>query len=285
MATGDQPSTWGTTTNSNFSIIDEALDGVYSVTLTSGSYTLQFTEGTTSAGLNRIIVFSGSYGGTVSIVIAPSNLTKWYWIVNSSNSTLTISNGSGATVSVPVSTQVPIFCYSGGVESMSSGINATTSLTTPNLSATSSAQLPAAGSVTVNGTPLNTYINSLIPTLTSMPGTLVLSSIVTVGVSGGTWVLFVFGTVSGTRVVIGYGTGSGSSGSGVVLPSGYGFSYTNSNISAKLSAVDATSGNLLGYTLAYNSSTGVFTFSGSQSGGGSPTSTIGWDGVIWATGY
>ena len=35
MATGDQSGTWGTTTNTNFDILDEAINGILTLTLSS----------------------------------------------------------------------------------------------------------------------------------------------------------------------------------------------------------------------------------------------------------
>ena len=47
-ATGEQSGTWGDTTNTNFDIIDTALNGNVTLTLSGTSSTLSTTDGTVS---------------------------------------------------------------------------------------------------------------------------------------------------------------------------------------------------------------------------------------------
>ena len=70
IATGEQSGTWGTTTNTNFDLLDSAIDGIISVNLsstgTSGSPNdLPITDGTTSNGRNKFIEFSD--GGDIGL--------------------------------------------------------------------------------------------------------------------------------------------------------------------------------------------------------------------------
>ena len=78
IATGEQSGTWGTTTNTNFDLIDSAIDGIISVTLSSagssGSPTdLPITDGSTSNGRNKFIEFTdgGDLGGTAYVQLTP----------------------------------------------------------------------------------------------------------------------------------------------------------------------------------------------------------------------
>jgi hypothetical protein len=62
IATGEQSGTWGATTNTNLSLVDAALDGQVTITLiatgSSGSpNALPVTDGSTSNGRNRLIIF------------------------------------------------------------------------------------------------------------------------------------------------------------------------------------------------------------------------------------
>jgi len=62
IATGEQSGTWGATTNTNFDILDQAVNGIVSVTLasagTSGSpNTLAITDGAVSDGRNKFVEF------------------------------------------------------------------------------------------------------------------------------------------------------------------------------------------------------------------------------------
>ena len=89
-ATGDQSGTWGDTTNTNFDIIDEATNGIVSITLTtagsSGSPNdLPITDGATSNGRNRFIEFvdGGDLGATVYVQLTPNNAEKIVHVRNS----------------------------------------------------------------------------------------------------------------------------------------------------------------------------------------------------------
>ena len=74
ISTGEQSGTWGETTNTNFDLIDTALDGQVTKTLpaagTSGSpNTLIIEDGTTSDGRNRLVIFNDGYRPTKTTTI------------------------------------------------------------------------------------------------------------------------------------------------------------------------------------------------------------------------
>jgi len=88
--TGDQSGTWGVTTNTNFDIIDQATNGVATVTLaaagTSGSpNTLQINNGALSDGRNRFIEFNdgADLGATAYVQLDPNDAEKIVHIRNS----------------------------------------------------------------------------------------------------------------------------------------------------------------------------------------------------------
>ena len=90
IATGEQSGTWGTTTNTNLDIIDEAVNGIISVTLSSagnsGSPTaLPITDGASSTGRNKFIEFvdGGDLGATAYVELTPNNAEKIVHIRNS----------------------------------------------------------------------------------------------------------------------------------------------------------------------------------------------------------
>ena len=63
IGTGEQSGTWGGTTNTNWDLTDEAINGIISVTLSSagssGSPTaLPITDGASSNGRNKFIEFA-----------------------------------------------------------------------------------------------------------------------------------------------------------------------------------------------------------------------------------
>ncbi len=99
-ATGEQSGTWGDTTNLNFDIIDTALNGVVTLSLSGTSSNLTTTDGTVSDGMNKMIVCAGSPSGTHTITVAPNTAEKVYFVTNSSGESVIFSQGSGANVTV-----------------------------------------------------------------------------------------------------------------------------------------------------------------------------------------
>lgn len=90
IATGEQSGTWGTTTNTNFDLIDTAVNGIVSITLasagTSGSPNdLPITDGTASNGRNKFIEFvdGGDLGATAYVQLTPNDAEKIVHIRNS----------------------------------------------------------------------------------------------------------------------------------------------------------------------------------------------------------
>lgn len=98
--TGDQSGTWGSTTNLNFDIIDRALNGVGSISLSGTTHTLTTLDGTLSDGMFRVLVLGGSPSGTNTITISPNDAQKFYVVVNNSGESAILSQGSGANTTV-----------------------------------------------------------------------------------------------------------------------------------------------------------------------------------------
>ena len=90
IATGEQSGTWGTTTNTNFDLFDQAINGLVTVTApsagSSGSpNTLPITDGAVSDGRNAFIEINdgGDLGGDVFYQLTPNNAEKILYIRNS----------------------------------------------------------------------------------------------------------------------------------------------------------------------------------------------------------
>lgn len=88
-APGEQSGTWGTTTNENFDLIDQAISGVVSVTLPAAGTTgspndLPITDGSLSAGRARFIEFvdAGDLGGTAYVQLTPNDAQRLIFIRN-----------------------------------------------------------------------------------------------------------------------------------------------------------------------------------------------------------
>ena len=90
IATGEQSGVWGATTNTNLDILDQAVNGIVSVTLasagTSGSpNTLPVTSGALSDGRNKFIEFvdGGDLGATAYVQLTPNDAEKVVFMRNS----------------------------------------------------------------------------------------------------------------------------------------------------------------------------------------------------------
>ena len=98
--TGEQSGTWGTTTNTNFDIIDRAITGVLALSLTGTTTTLTTSDGSLSDGGYKVLVLGGSPSGTNTVTISPNDQDKLYLVKNASGQTATFTQGSGGNVSI-----------------------------------------------------------------------------------------------------------------------------------------------------------------------------------------
>ena len=144
IASGEQAGTWGTTTNTNFDIIDDSLNGVITLTV-SGNTTLTTSDGSVSNGHHKVIVLGGSPSSAFNLIIDPNDVQKWYFIVNSSGQTATVLQGvggSGTTVAIATGTATTV--YADGI-----GANANVANISSDVLADTSPQL--GGNLDVNG--------------------------------------------------------------------------------------------------------------------------------------
>ncbi len=114
IATGDESGTWGTSTNTNSDIIDRLATGVGDITLSGTTHTLTTSDGSASDGQFHVLNLGGSPSGTNTITIAPNDTKRMYVIRNASGQTATLSQGSGANVSVLNGKTAMIFCDGAG---------------------------------------------------------------------------------------------------------------------------------------------------------------------------
>jgi hypothetical protein len=89
-ATGEQSGTWGDTVNDNSNILDEAINGVVSITLASAGSSgspnsITITNGASSTGRNKWIEFAdgGDLGAAAYVQLTPNDAEKICFIRNS----------------------------------------------------------------------------------------------------------------------------------------------------------------------------------------------------------
>ena len=118
IGTGDQAGVWGVTTNTNLgTLLEAAIAGVASVSVTSVSQALTAFNGAADQSRQAVVVLTGTPGGAATVYIPPA--TKVYIIKNSTNQIVTISaatalNGTtptgGTTVAIPIGKTVFVAC-------------------------------------------------------------------------------------------------------------------------------------------------------------------------------
>jgi hypothetical protein len=114
ITTGEQSGTWGTTTNTNLSIIDRLVNGVGTITLSGTTHTLTTSDGTLSDGQYAVLVFSGSPSGTNTVTVAPNDAQHLYIVKNSSGQSVVLTQGSGGNVTVANGDTKVVYCDGAG---------------------------------------------------------------------------------------------------------------------------------------------------------------------------
>jgi len=114
IGTGEQAGTWGSTTNTNFDIIDRAINGVGAITLSGTTHTLTTSDGTVSDGHFKVLVFGGSPSGTNTVTIDPNNQDKLYFIKNNTSQSIIIKQGTGDTVTIAATKTAIVYADGAG---------------------------------------------------------------------------------------------------------------------------------------------------------------------------
>ncbi len=104
MATGENAGTWGTKTNTNLELVQQAIAGFESITLTSGgTTTLVMSNASISTARNMVIKFATITLASSSTVTIPDSIEKFYifdcrLITNPTNLTIKTASGTGFTL-------------------------------------------------------------------------------------------------------------------------------------------------------------------------------------------
>jgi len=104
MATGDASGTWGTNTNTNLSLIGEALGfGTEGITTNADTHTSTIADGATDPVRAMYVKYTGTLDSACTITIAPNTINRMQFIENgtSGSQNIIISQGSGANVTIP----------------------------------------------------------------------------------------------------------------------------------------------------------------------------------------
>ena len=135
QATGENSGTWGQITNTNLTILEQAIAGFETVGITTGA-TLAFTNGAVSNGKNQVLKLIGTIAGAVNVVV-PDTLTKAYVIDNATSGAhaVTVKTSSGTGVTWAAADKGTKMVYSDGTNVVDTAFTDLSSDYTPQLSA------------------------------------------------------------------------------------------------------------------------------------------------------
>jgi len=111
LADGEEPVVWGQSTNINLStVLETAITGVKTIATGDVNYTLTANNALPDDARNAILVFTGAR--TAIRTITAPNVNKTYTIKNSTTGGfgITISAGSGTTVTIPNGATTQVYC-------------------------------------------------------------------------------------------------------------------------------------------------------------------------------
>jgi hypothetical protein len=113
-ADGELDGIWGDVVNDNMDILDRAINGSVTLSLSGTSSNLTTTDGTLSNGQYKLLVLGGTPSGTHTITIAPSDAQKIYFVYNLSGQSVVFAQGSGTTVTLANGDSGVIYSDGGG---------------------------------------------------------------------------------------------------------------------------------------------------------------------------
>jgi hypothetical protein len=90
MATGENSGTWGTKTNTNLDLLQQAIVGYQLITLTSTNTTLVMTDATISTARNAVLRFTGAITANCTVFVV-SGIEKTYTVDNATTGAFTVA--------------------------------------------------------------------------------------------------------------------------------------------------------------------------------------------------
>jgi hypothetical protein len=113
VTTGEKAGLWGTVTNTNLEILEQASSGYLAVDVASSDVTLDLDNGSTSNGKNLFFKLTGTLAGNRQFIM-PATAERIYIVKDattrsSSNYTLTVKTASGTGYTMPVATTALLY--------------------------------------------------------------------------------------------------------------------------------------------------------------------------------
>jgi hypothetical protein len=113
VTTGEKAGLWGTVTNTNLEILEQASSGYLSVDVASSDVTLTIGAGATSNGKNLFFTLTGTLAGNRNFIMPATAerifIVKDSTVRSSSNYTLTVKTASGTGYTMPVAATALVY--------------------------------------------------------------------------------------------------------------------------------------------------------------------------------
>ena len=117
IATGDESGGWGTSTNTNLSLIADAFGyGSEAITTNADTHTTTIAEFSADAGRALYLKYTGTLDSACTITLGPNTVSK-VWIIENATSgsqNIIIKQGSGATVTIAADAVKVVYSDGGG---------------------------------------------------------------------------------------------------------------------------------------------------------------------------
>lgn len=110
MGNGDQSGTWGTTTNTNWNLMEQAVTGVASIVMANSNYTLSNLNGVSDEARCAVLAVTG-VNSAIYQIVAPL-VNKVYLVSNNTTGgySITIGGATGTTVTIPNGVTSTVYC-------------------------------------------------------------------------------------------------------------------------------------------------------------------------------
>lgn len=204
IGNGEQAGVWGSSTNNNWTLAEQAIAGVQTITMSNANYTLSNLNGVLDEARNMVLIVQGTNSGVYQI-IAPLNQPKMYVVYNNTTGgyAITIGAASGSVISIPNGVTAQVYTDGTNFYSAQTGsagnfsVNGNLSVTG---TSTETGNLSAAGALSAY-TAATSTASSISGTTLTIGGTLTGAFFVGQIISG-------TGVISGTTITaLGSGTG------------------------------------------------------------------------------
>jgi len=111
MANGEDSGTWGTITNTNWNLMEQAVTGVDTIVMANANYTLTNLNGVSDEARNIVLIAIGTTGGAGKQIIAPL-VQKFYIVYNNTSDGYSINIGAstGSVITIPNGVTAQVYC-------------------------------------------------------------------------------------------------------------------------------------------------------------------------------